>query len=92
MCKVSLFEKQKYIKKKFSDAYSLEEGMNQDYIPYILIKVHSTINFRSVWFHTCRILKLVYSENACQMIKSRNTEKTLPRNNDFPVCITNFYA
>lgn len=50
--------------------------MKQDYVPSILIKLHSTSDFRWVWFDTCRILKFVYSENALQMIKNRNTEKT----------------
>lgn len=60
--------------RKFFDAYSLEEGIY--YIPYIIIRLHSTISFRWVQFNTCKILKSLYSENALQMIKGRNTEKT----------------
>lgn len=79
--------------RKFFDAYSLEEGIY--YIPYIIIRLHSTISFRWVQFNTCKILKSLYSENALQMIKGRNTEKTpnnipLSRNNDFTLSVTIF--
>lgn len=69
------------------------EAWKREYIIYLfIIRFHSTSSFRWVQFNTCKILKSLYSENALQIIKSRNTEKKkpkpLPRNNNFTLSVT----